>query len=137
MLNALENTGHIRLTEGRFPSDPGLMDEGPAAREWLRRILDGMTEGLLRFWRRSAARPARLALIERIPLGPKQSLLLVEADGVRLLVATSSDAAAAFFPLQGVTSSAPVLDRAQECASHRTGDASLSAAGRAEGGSSW
>jgi len=86
--------------EGRFSLDQVPVSAGPVnaasslqtapARHWLRRILERMTSCLLRPWRRSAAHPARLALIERIALGPKQSLLLV---------ATSSEAASAFFPL--------------------------------------
>ncbi len=54
---------------------------------------------LLRLWQRASQTPARLAVIERISLGPRQSLALVEAEGVRLLVATSPDAGATFFPL--------------------------------------
>lgn len=38
----------------------------------------------------------RLALLERIALGPRQSLALVEAEGSRILVATSADGSAAF-----------------------------------------
>ena len=78
--------------------------------DWLRRILEWMTASLLRSWRRSTARQARLAVIERIALGPKQSLVLVEADGVRLLVATSSDAASAFFPLPKQTDAGSTED---------------------------
>jgi hypothetical protein len=55
--------------------------------------------GLFRKWRASSGRPARLALVERITLGPRQALLLVEADGLRLLVATSSEGTPAFYPL--------------------------------------
>lgn len=40
-----------------------------------------------------------LALVERISLGPRQSLALVEAGGRRILVATSAEGAAAFYPL--------------------------------------
>lgn len=48
----------------------------------------------------SSARPKpRLALLERITLGPRQTLSMVEADGKRLLVATSPEGAAAFYPL--------------------------------------
>jgi hypothetical protein len=66
--------------------------------ELLRGNAQGLA-GMFRRWRASAIRPARLALVERITLGPRQALLLVEADGVRLLVATSSDGASAFYPL--------------------------------------
>ncbi|HEX4030912.1 MAG TPA: flagellar biosynthetic protein FliO [Terracidiphilus sp.] len=41
----------------------------------------------------------RLALVERITLAPRQSLALVEAEGRRILVATSADGASAFYPL--------------------------------------
>ncbi len=44
---------------------------------------------------------ARLRLVERISLAPRQSLALVEAEGRRFLVATSADGATAFYPLQG------------------------------------
>jgi len=60
----------------------------------------GLGDWLLRCWRRSTEHPARLALIERMALGPKHSLALIEADGVRLLIATSVDGTPAFFSLQ-------------------------------------
>lgn len=41
----------------------------------------------------------RLVLLERITLAPRQSLALVEAEGRRLLVATSAEGAPAFYPL--------------------------------------
>ena len=41
----------------------------------------------------------RLALLERITLAPRHSLALVEAEGRRLLVATSPEGAPVFFPL--------------------------------------
>jgi len=43
--------------------------------------------------------PPRLALVERIALAPRQSLALVEAEGRRFLVATSSEGAPAFYAL--------------------------------------
>jgi len=43
----------------------------------------------------------RLAVLERIPLAPRQSLTLVEAEGQRLLVATSAQGTATFFRLAG------------------------------------
>lgn len=42
---------------------------------------------------------ARLALVERISLAPRQSLALVEAEGRRFLVATSPDGGPAFYAL--------------------------------------
>ena len=41
----------------------------------------------------------RLALLERIPLAPRQSLALVEAEGRRFLVVTSAEGAPAFHAL--------------------------------------
>jgi len=49
---------------------------------------------------RSHRRPGpRLVLLERITLAPRQSLALVEAEGRRLLVATSSEGAPTFYAL--------------------------------------
>ncbi|MGC9159461.1 MAG: flagellar biosynthetic protein FliO, partial [Terracidiphilus sp.] len=48
--------------------------------------------------RGTGAQP-RLELLERIALAPRQSLALVEAEGRRFLVATSSEGAPAFYPL--------------------------------------
>lgn len=46
------------------------------------------------------ARPRPLlAIVERIALAPRQSLVLVEAGGRRLLVATVPDRTPAFYPL--------------------------------------
>lgn len=41
----------------------------------------------------------RLALLERISLAPRQTLALVEAEGRRILVATSAEGGPAFYPL--------------------------------------
>lgn len=54
-------------------------------------------------FRRSGHKPARLALIERIALAPRQSLALVEAEGRRVLVATSADGPPVFYPLDSRT----------------------------------
>lgn len=43
----------------------------------------------------------RLELLERITLGPRQSLALIEAEGRRLLVATSQEGGPAFYALDG------------------------------------
>lgn len=43
--------------------------------------------------------PARLALLERITIAPRQSLALVEAEGRRFLVATSPEGGPAFYAL--------------------------------------
>jgi len=49
--------------------------------------------------RKSGRHEPRLALVERIALGPRQSLALVEAEGRRILVATSAEGGPAFYPL--------------------------------------
>jgi hypothetical protein len=38
-------------------------------------------------------------LVERITLAPRQSLALIEAEGRRILVATSAEGRPAFYPL--------------------------------------
>jgi hypothetical protein len=43
--------------------------------------------------------PPRLALIERIALAPRHSLSLIEAEGRRILVATSAEGGPAFYAL--------------------------------------
>ena len=52
---------------------------------------------------REKAQP-RLSVVERVSLAPRQILALVEADGQRLLVATSQDGAPAFYPLNSLPS---------------------------------
>jgi flagellar biogenesis protein FliO len=59
----------------------------------------GLAGWLLRRLRGGERMRPRLAVLERVALGPRQSLALVEADGRRLLVATASDGGPAFFPL--------------------------------------
>ncbi len=60
----------------------------------------GWLLGLLmaRLRARKRAQP-RLALVERIQLAPRQSLALVEAEGRRILVATSAEGGPAFYAL--------------------------------------
>lgn len=49
---------------------------------------------------RGTQKPApRLQLVERITLGPRQTLALVEAEGQRVLVATSPEGAPAFYAI--------------------------------------
>lgn len=120
-----DRSAESQTDENRFNLDHESVNTGPenehkrpvsassslqaaSVRNWPRRILEWAMVGLLRSWQRSTARPARLAVIERISLGPKQSLVLVEADGVRLLVATSGEAASAFFPLSSPASVASI-----------------------------
>jgi len=59
----------------------------------------GWAGWLLRRWRGTKGAVPRLKLVDRITLGPRQSLCLVEADGRRVLLATSTDGAPAFFAL--------------------------------------
>ncbi len=51
--------------------------------------------------RRGQHAPPRLALLERITLAPRQTLALIEAEGRRILVATSAEGGPAFYPLEG------------------------------------
>jgi flagellar biogenesis protein FliO len=59
----------------------------------------GVAGWLLNRLRGARRGPPRLAVLERIALAPRQSLVLVEADGRRFLVATSPEGAPAFYPL--------------------------------------
>ena len=68
-----------------------------------KRLGGGLAAWIWNNWQTSLARPARLALIARIPLGPRQAVALIEAEGMHLLVATSTDGAASFFPLDPAT----------------------------------
>jgi flagellar biogenesis protein FliO len=65
----------------------------------------GLANWLLgRLHRDPRPRP-RLAVLERITLAPRQSVALIEAEGRRLLIATSADGAPAFYALDERTSS--------------------------------
>lgn len=71
-----------------------------------RRGVGGLTGWLLARLARGHHRATpRLALVERITLAPRQSLALIEAEGRRILVATSADGASAFYPLDKLTRS--------------------------------
>jgi flagellar biogenesis protein FliO len=60
-----------------------------------------------------------LVVLERVNLAPHQSLALVEADGRRLLVGTSPDAALSFYSLDGTeTPAAPLRSNAIEIRGH-------------------
>lgn len=65
----------------------------------LSRVLGRVMDRALGRLRGQPRREPRLALVERIALAPRQSLALVEAEGRRILVATSADGASAFYPL--------------------------------------
>jgi flagellar biogenesis protein FliO len=69
----------------------------PAALTPLR--LGGLTGWLLGRLRSAHRRQPRLELLERITLAPRHSLALVEAEGRRFLVATSSEGGPAFYAL--------------------------------------
>jgi flagellar biogenesis protein FliO len=49
--------------------------------------------------RRGHGRAPRLVVAERVTLGPRQTVALLEADGKRLVVAMSAEGAPAFFSL--------------------------------------
>ena len=59
----------------------------------------GWAGWLLTKWRGRQRAEPRLALVERITLAPRQSLALIEAEGRRILVATSAEGGPAFYPL--------------------------------------
>jgi len=60
----------------------------------------GLAGWLLARWRNRTRTEPRLALVQRITLGPRQTLCLVEAEGRRFLVASSAEGAPAFYPLE-------------------------------------
>jgi len=61
----------------------------------------GLAAWLSRRLHASAAPPPQLSILARIALGPRQSLALVEAEGVHVLVGTSADGTPSFFSLSG------------------------------------
>lgn len=66
-----------------------------------RPVVGGLAGWLLERLRRGPHQAPRLALLERITLAPRQSLALVEAEGRRLLVATSPEGPPSFYALDG------------------------------------
>jgi hypothetical protein len=84
------------------------------------RGVGGWMGWLLEQLRSTRCEPARLALIERITLAPRQSLSLIEAEGRRLLVATSPEGAPAFYALDGSPLSATSSIRARSSRCERT-----------------
>jgi flagellar biogenesis protein FliO len=77
--------------------------------------------------RRSPRPRPHLALVERIPLAPRQSLALVEAEGRRLLVATSAEGCPVFYPLDApprAAAPAPMLSTARSSARRARSSAS-------------
>jgi hypothetical protein len=71
----------------------------------------GLLGSLLRWFQRSSSAVPRLALLERISLGPRQALSLVEVDGIRLLVASSPDSGVTFLELGRSGDAASFADR--------------------------
>lgn len=61
----------------------------------------GLARWLLDRLHRRSVEKSRLVLVERITLAPRQMLALVEADGQRLLLATSAEGTPVFYPLRG------------------------------------
>ena len=61
--------------------------------------IGGLAGWLMAKFRQRPRAERRLALLERIALAPRQSLALVEAEGRRILVATSAEGGPAFYPL--------------------------------------
>jgi hypothetical protein len=78
---------------------------------------DGLVGWLFNRIRHKPRPQPRLAVLERIVLAPRHSLALIEADGCRLLVATSQDGASAFYALDGSQSSMAASRRTAICAS--------------------
>ena len=72
----------------------------------------GLARWLLSRLRREPKPRPRLSLLERISLAPKQSLVLIEAEGRRFLVATSQEGAPSFYPLDSATEEGGVRTRA-------------------------
>jgi len=69
--------------------------------------LNGLAGWLLARWHGRRRAEPRLALVERITLAPRQSLALIEAEGRRILVATSAEGSPAFYPLDENSSRNP------------------------------
>ena len=59
-------------------------------------------------WRPAAERPRRLEVVARIPIGPHQSVALIEADEVRVLAAISGDGAVSIFPIPEMKPAEPM-----------------------------
>jgi hypothetical protein len=61
--------------------------------------IGGLAGWVLQRFASGTRRPPRLDVLERLTLAPRQSLALVEADGQRILVATSAEGTPCFYPL--------------------------------------
>ena len=71
-----------------------------------RPAIGGLAGWLLSHLRVRARATPKLALLERITLAPRQTVALIEADGRRLLIATSPEGAPAFYALDDAASRA-------------------------------
>jgi hypothetical protein len=92
----------MKLAETIRAADPGSARTGWAPAAAIARGLPGGLAGWLLGRLRGIRRaPARLAVLERITLAPRQSLALIEAEGRRFLVATSPEGTPAFYALDG------------------------------------
>jgi hypothetical protein len=85
---------------GVFANALNLANERDAASGVAPRIWPSLAARLVARLRQRAIKEARLMVVERISLAPRQIVALIEADGQRLLVATSPDGAPVFFPLK-------------------------------------
>jgi flagellar biogenesis protein FliO len=81
---------------------------GLSGASWDRR---GIVGWILALSRRRVHSQTRLAVLERITLAPRQSLTLIEAEGCKLLVATSPDAAPTFYALDAHAPTDPTARR--------------------------
>jgi flagellar biogenesis protein FliO len=88
--------------------------------------IQGWAGWLIGRLRTSSRCQPRLRLVERIALAPRQSLSLVEAEGRRFLVATATDGAPVFYPLEGPNLSSGRLNRADSTAPARPSAARVS-----------
>jgi len=90
-LDFLKTQRHTRCWEMKRTENQNMAQGGGLAGWLLGKLRSG-----------SHPRP-RLELLERITLAPRQSLALIEAEGRRLLVATSPEGAPAFYALDEQT----------------------------------
>jgi hypothetical protein len=67
----------------------------------MKETLSGVAGWLIGKWRGRKQVEPRLVLVERIALGPRQWLALVEAEGRRILVTSSAEGGSALYPLDG------------------------------------
>jgi len=68
----------------------------------------------------------RLALLERISIAPRQSLALIEAEGRRILIATSPDGGSAFFALDSPSNHSAIAPQSRSSRSAQSGAARVS-----------